>query len=228
MVISLSNRMCNIIKKYKDDFTSHDENQLYKYICQKYREHRHGENDTSGCSIEDWGGISLVKIDREDFWCLIDELIDDRSGFLCNRTTILNAYTAGNLYGLRVVENESMRTRRASRDNIFCNDIFNDTKTCYLLPCFCIRESDTAIIIWTHTRARNMGFATQLVKLLDIKYADTPLPESMGFWQKCNIGVETQQQINERVRPALNKKLEVPPNCERVSFKPKFSIITAD
>jgi len=44
-----------------------------------------------------------------------------------------------------------------------------------------------------------MGFATQLVKLLDIKYADTSLPESMGFWQKCKIGAETRNKPLETV-----------------------------
>jgi len=50
-----------------------------------------------------------------------------------------------------------------------------------------IKENDEAIIIWTHTRARNKGFAKKLVELFKIKSAYNPLPESIGFWEKCNI-----------------------------------------
>jgi hypothetical protein len=66
-------------------------------------------------------------------------------------------------------------------DNIFCNN------SLYLLPCFCVKENDKAIIIWTHTRARKMGFAKILVKLLHIEYAYNPLPDSIEFWKKCNV-----------------------------------------
>uniref|UniRef100_A0A6C0KEA2 Uncharacterized protein n=1 Tax=viral metagenome TaxID=1070528 RepID=A0A6C0KEA2_9ZZZZ len=51
----------------------------------------------------------------------------------------------------------------------------------------------------------------------------------------CNPMTNCVYLNNLRDRPVpkvvfhvFNKKLEVPPNCERVSFKPKFSIITAD
>ena len=182
--------MNEIIKKYCDGCNSYDENELYTLICQESREQRRVKNDAGCCLIDDWGDICLTKITNENFWCLMDELIDDKSGFLCNRSTILDAYTNGNLYGLRVAETESMRIRSACDDSVFCTDIFKGEKTWYLLPCFCIRENSTAVIIWTHTRARRMGFAKELVKLLHIEHADTPLPESIEFWGKCNIDVK--------------------------------------
>ena len=49
--------------------------------------------------MEDWGEIKLAQIDSDVFWSLIDELYDDNSVFICNRTKILEAYTKGNLYG---------------------------------------------------------------------------------------------------------------------------------
>jgi len=131
---------------------------------------------------EDWGEIKLIQIDNsDDFWCLIDELYNDKSGFCNNRSIFLEAYKNGNLYGLRVIESDKMYERRARADNIFCSNSF------YLLPCFCIKETNTAIIIWTHTRARKMGFAKKLVYLLNIKYAYNPLPDSIDFWKKCNV-----------------------------------------
>jgi len=134
--------------------------------------------------MEDWGEIKLVHFNNgtdglsngysNDFWSIMDELYievcnSDGTGFWHNRGTILDAYSKGNLYGLRVNETDEMFKRG------------------YLLPCFCVKEGDEAILLWTHTRARRRGFAKKLVELLEIKSADWPLPESLGFWQKCGI-----------------------------------------
>ena len=131
--------------------------------------------------MEDWGEIKVIQIDSSDFWCLFDELYDDNSEFCNNRSTILEAYKNGNLYGLRVNETDKMYERGAIIDNIFCEESW------YLLPCFCVKENNKAIIIWTHTRARKMGFAKKLVELLRIEYAYIPLPDSIDFWKKCNV-----------------------------------------
>ena len=131
--------------------------------------------------MNDWGKIELVEMNSDYFWYLFDELCDDKSGFLCNRTTILEAYKNGNLYGLQVEETHEMYKRGAAEDKIFCDH------SMYLLPCFCIKEDNKAIIIWTHTRARRNGFAKKLVELLKIEYAFKPLPDSIEFWKKCNI-----------------------------------------
>ena len=134
--------------------------------------------------MEDWGEIKLAKIDSGyEFWCLMDELYDDQSGFIHNKNTILEAYKNNNLYGLKVIETDNMFEREAMIDNIFCLD----SGSLYLLPCFCIKDDNKAIIIWTHSRARKMGFAKKLVNLLNIEYACHPLPESLDFWSKCNI-----------------------------------------
>lgn len=132
--------------------------------------------------MEYWGEIKLIKISSaNDFWCLIDELCDDNSKFMCNRSTILQAYKDGNLYGLEVEETDEMYNNYSGNDDLFCRYSF------YLLPCFCVKEDDKAIIIWTHTRARRRGFGKKLVKLLKLEYAYKPLPESFDFWNKCGI-----------------------------------------
>lgn len=137
--------------------------------------------------MEDWGEIILKEIDSTEFWFLYDEILDDRSGFFFNRSTILEAYKNGNLYGLQVLETNEMYERGARMDKIFCENFLN--KSWYLLPCFCVKENNEAVIIWTHTRARNKGFAKKLVELLHIEYAWNPLPESIGFWKKCNVKI---------------------------------------
>ena len=131
-----------------------------------------------------WGEIKVKKIeDGVDFWCLMTELLHDVSDFLYDKNTIIEAYKNGNLYGLNVNETDEMYQKGSRIDNIFCVD------SMYLLPCFCIKEDNKAIIIWTHTRARNNGFAKKLVEILGIKYVDNPLPDSLEFWKKCNVEV---------------------------------------
>ena len=135
--------------------------------------------------MDGWGEIKTIPITNGgDFWALMYQLIDDKSGFFDNKSIITEAYRDGTLYGLKVCETDEMYTRGDLLLDIFCNDTF------YLLPCFCIKENDAAIIIWTHSRARNMGFGRKMVELLDIKRADTPLKESLGFWKKCNISTD--------------------------------------
>ena len=132
--------------------------------------------------MNDWGEIKLTQIENgNDFWYLFNELLDDKSQFYHNKTTIVEEYKNNNLYGLRVDETSSMFKRGARADKIFIEESF------YLLPCFCIKNNNTAIIIWTHTRARRNGFAKKLVNLLNIQYVFQPLPESIDFWEACNI-----------------------------------------
>jgi hypothetical protein len=129
-----------------------------------------------------WGDIKPYTVeDASDFWSLYDELRDDSSNFLCNRNSILEAYMNGTLYGLRVTETDEMYHSKERENPIFCKG------TLYCLPCFCIKDDTTAVIIWVHTRARRKGFGKSLVNQLGITKADTPLPTSIPFWEACGI-----------------------------------------
>ena len=114
--------------------------------------------------------------DPADFWSLIDELLDDESGFFHNRDILLKAFKDGTLYSLHVDETEEMFG--LERDPVFISTSF------YLLPCLCVKQDDAALIIWTHRRARNRGFARKLIQLLGIQSAIQPLQASLGFWKK--------------------------------------------
>lgn len=139
-------------------------------------------------TMQDWGEIKLLKIEAGgDFWDLIDELSDGKSDFFHNRGMLVEAFRDGNLYGLRVSETGAMFRNGVRRNIEFVRS--NTGYTLYMLPCLCVRHMDKAIIIWTHSRARRQGFARKLVTLLDIKHADSPLPESLNFWKAC--GIET-------------------------------------
>ena len=116
--------------------------------------------------------LRLEKItNSDDFWALYEELIDDNSGFLHNRATLLDAFKTGKLFGL------SSNTLGIP----YC------TNSKDLLPCLCAREGNKAIIIWTHTRARKRGYARRLVELLDITCAFRPQGDSLDFWAKCGV-----------------------------------------
>jgi hypothetical protein len=132
--------------------------------------------------MSDYGEINLIKIEASDeFWAIMDELVDDGSGFVANRGMILDAYSMGNLFGL-------CASGVVSGAKLECESIFCDVGKC-LIPCFCVKDGCRAILIWTHTRARNRGFAKRMVELLEITTAYFPIPDSIGFWEKCGINV---------------------------------------
>lgn len=89
--------------------------------------------------------------------------------------------------------------KNLENEDLFCHDMSGERQG-YLLPCFCITNDSTALIIWTHTRARRKGFATKLVNLLKIECAHLPLPESINFWKSCNIKMEPEE-VKKRGKP---------------------------
>lgn len=131
--------------------------------------------------------LVLIKIEKSsDFWSLYDELCDDQSVFLCNRDFILDAFKDGRLFGLKLKENDKLLKKNLFKEGIFCNSFLSDC-TLFLLPCFCIANNNKADIIWTHTRARRLGFGKKMVKELNIQTISNPLPESIKFWRSCGI-----------------------------------------
>jgi predicted DNA-binding protein YlxM (UPF0122 family) len=119
--------------------------------------------------------------ESSEFWSLFDELQDDKSGFIHNRTLLLDAFRNGHLYGLEVEETQEMFNRRSRNSPLYCRGSF------YLIPCLCIKYGRTVDILWTHRRARGNGFAKKLVRELSITSVRHPLEESVGFWKKLGI-----------------------------------------
>ena len=139
--------------------------------------------------MSDYGTTELHQIESvENFWALFDEIINDNSGFQYNRSTLLEAFKNGNLWGLTIEETDSMFKRHAWEDPIFIKN--NITNTLYLIPCLCVlnNEGNKILIIWTHSRARRCGYAKTLVEYLSVDtllIPDRPLPESLPFWKAC-------------------------------------------
>ena len=112
----------------------------------------------------------LWKIDcASDYWYLMEELIDDESRFFHNRESLLDGMLKGDLYSLTSDDEK-----------------YEKFKKCFLLPCLCLRSGDRVDIVWVHSRARRNGLATDILKKLNIKKVNNPLPGSEKFWEKWN------------------------------------------
>lgn len=146
--------------------------------------------------------LYLQKIESSaDFWYLMDELIDDQSKLYYNRDSLLNSFTFGDLYGLKMHETEEMRMKRmrgdsVRDDSIFCKD-YKRNASFYLVVCFCVcdkKKDGTISYIWTHTRARHKGLATILVNYLEPNIISEPLDEAVEFWDKMGFTYGTNQK----------------------------------
>ena len=104
-----------------------------------------------------------------------------RSNFIEYRTNVLNAFYDDCLYGLRTYCD-------GIEDNVYCDNRDND-----LLPLFCaVYEEGVCGLIWTAKRARKRGFATEIIKLLNINTVDSPMSNdnAIGLWNKLNLNVK--------------------------------------
>lgn len=110
--------------------------------------------------------------DGERFWRLYSELEDDNdredneSGYVWNRSDLVEAFKDGNLFGLEI---------KGAADLYF------------LLPCLCIVKDSIVSNVWTHTRARRKGFAIMLIKLLRVRNVLNPTYNSIPFWKACGL-----------------------------------------
>jgi hypothetical protein len=118
--------------------------------------------------------IKRIK-DGERFWRLYSELeddklwnnlADDKSSYVWNRSDLVEAFKDEKLYGLEIKGG---------------GDLF------FLLPCLCIVKDSLVSSVWTHTRARRKGFATMLIKLLRVRNVLNPTYDSLPFWKACGL-----------------------------------------
>ena len=136
--------------------------------------------------MTDWGELKLVRVSHGTmFITLLDELCDDGSSFRNNAGALADAFRDGNLYSLCYTETDSMYEQRIGDDPLFVRGF----QSIYLIPCICMINKDTIEIMWVHTRARKRGFASKIVKLLNLPYVYNPLPGSEEFWKKRGIEI---------------------------------------
>jgi hypothetical protein len=132
-------------------------------------------NEDSGIEVagQNASPLRIKKIkDGERFWRLYSELedqnnlADDKSSYVWNRSDLVEAFKDEKLYGLEIKG---------------AGDLY------FLLPCLCIVKDSTVSSVWTHTRARRKGFAIMLIKLLRVQNVLNPTYDSLPFWEACGL-----------------------------------------
>jgi hypothetical protein len=113
--------------------------------------------------------LSVIKMNLEeyelkimqspnDFWIIYDRLEEDESELIYDRSFILTSFIEKKMLCLR-----------------------NDQ----ILPCFVIFGDEADLqMIWVHSKLRNKGVASFIVKKLNPEKIVTPLFSAMDFWFK--------------------------------------------
>jgi hypothetical protein len=117
--------------------------------------------------------IELVQINSYGLACLINKMNDELIDFdIKYKTTVLEALKNDNLYGLKLKDVEIFERKCSNEyyNEFSCWQQYWNKVLCnnYLLPCFCVKENNKAIIIYTSKNHRNTGFAKKLLDLLQI------------------------------------------------------------
>lgn len=119
----------------------------------------------------------VVNINSYQLLSLLDEIENDRSDYVKVKPCILDAWKDNNLYGIISTNPD---------DRMLCNK-YNPG----LLPCFCIKDGNVVIGIWTHRRIRHRGFAKLLLTTLKLKFVYNPYRHCPDFWTHHNILLST-------------------------------------
>lgn len=111
--------------------------------------------------------LEVIQIETGDhFWDLMDALVDDNSGFVGNKRILVDAFKAGDLWGVM------------GEDGV--------------LPCLAVvDEGLTVHILWVHSSMRGRGLGSFMVSEMAIENVHHPLPESKGFWSKVGLQQES-------------------------------------
>ena len=133
-----------------------------------------------------------VSRDGHAFWAIIEELKDDSTetfGFYHNKSWIVEAYSRGEMFGLRLNPDASDHTEAYKRNRkTFCHYPTQHR----MLPCVCVVSPFNGFhieLLWIHPRARNNGFAKKMINELCITHANQPMSTSLEFWRKMGVGV---------------------------------------
>ncbi len=111
-----------------------------------------------------------------------------RCRFVCNRKSLLDAYTSGRLYTIFVEETQELFDDHEGR--WLLSRALGCSPSWLLLPAFCVVEAVEAkscAMIWVRSDLRHMGLGRLMVKELGISSAHGKLPESRAFWSSLGI-----------------------------------------
>lgn len=104
-----------------------------------------------------------------ELWAILDEVLLDalnhqeiQNSFWFNRKYITDCFLRGELYGMKLQENDQMRNTKAFNDPIFCKG------SMYILPCFCVivktPDSFQTEVMWISNRIRDYSLLPKMAK----------------------------------------------------------------
>lgn len=164
-------------------------------------------------SPDHYGKATVERIrNAEHVMMLLDELGDEMktncdlappgdklpNGFYHNRSSVLQAFGDGTLFGMLVAETEAMQASRHDPETLFMRLRnawpFSDDSYwpgAHYLPCFCVVNAEReCAFIWTAARARNMKLGSALVRGCNVQTAMCVLQESVGFWTELGFELD--------------------------------------
>lgn len=125
---------------------------------------------------------SLHKVNTSvKFWVLYDQIVFDKSGFLANRESLLEACFEGNLYTLQFNETEDLFRDVERRGAL--GEILRSSPSSLTVPAFCVANGGRCEMIWVSPRLRRMGIASQFIHELNITWTTPQLGGSEDFWR---------------------------------------------
>jgi hypothetical protein len=115
--------------------------------------------------------LQIIIITRADYlWEIIDEIDDAylKKKYDIDFNLLLEAYKYDKLYGLIINQSNNLYN-----DSMFCKNIKN------LLPCFCIKENNALLTIWSHPRIKKFHFEKYMINELFVKKIKDELEDNL-------------------------------------------------
>lgn len=134
----------------------------------------------------------VVKIDSADMFIqLIDQMAESKDcDFLCNRDTMLDAYSEGNLYTVCIKETDKLSKEARLRNDL--GEFLGSESAMLCLPCFCVvaeraRGGNSCTMIWVREDMRRMGIGKLLARELQVTSTTKQIKGSEPFWRSLEL-----------------------------------------
>ena len=131
--------------------------------------------------------------DATTFFQIYDKLVSTKSGFVHNRSNMLDAWHRGrcceppSLYTLRIYETDELSANHELMRDL-AEWLGASSPGDLVIPSLLWKDyGNVCITLWVAPEFRGLGFGTRMVAKGHIKRVWEPLSESAGFWQKLQI-----------------------------------------
>ena len=144
-------------------------------------------------------------VDSKAFWILMDQMLDARCEFFCNRVSLLDAFVGGTLYTAIITETDAL-FRDHQRRSKFADLLECQGGARLALPCFCVAKHGKCDFLWIRKDLRRLGVGSLFVRTLSIRVTSTrQLEGSVPFWRAHGVCDELGTQKRRRRSPRLSE-----------------------